>query len=355
MRKIVFTGGGTAGHVTPNLALIDRLGPKEWDIHYIGTTQGIERELLAARPAVAYHCIEAEKLRRYLSLKTLSAPFHVLRGIAQSNRILKKLKPDIVFSKGGYVSVPVVMAAGGKGPVIVPESDYSPGLANKLAARYADILCLTFERETSLLPQKPKAVVTGTPIRPELYEGDRSRALAFTGLFGAKPVLLVMGGSQGAEPINEALRQALPGLLKQFDIVHLCGRGKVDASVKAPGYVQFAYVNREMADLLALCDVALCRAGANSVFELLALQKPAVLVPLPLYASRGDQIQNAQYMAAREWALHLPQEKMTPDSLTAALVTLYEQRRAYAIRMRSAKADGTETILGLIFEMAGKT
>jgi len=366
MRRIVFTGGGTAGHVTPNLALMERLPPADWDIHYIGTAEGIERELIAARPRVTYHAIEAGKLRRYASLKNLSDPFRVLRGLAQSKKLIRQLKPDVVFSKGGYVSVPVVMAARGRCPVLVHESDYSPGLANRIAARYADILCLTFTRESP--PPgggKPsrmaggsgkarhglRTVVTGTPIRPELYRGDRAAALAFAGLSGDKPVLLIMGGSQGAGPVNELVRAALPTLLQTFDIVHLCGKGKVDRDAVRPGYVQFAYVNRELADLLALCDVALSRAGANAVFELLALQKPTALVPLPLYASRGDQIQNARYMADRGWALHLPQEEQTPETLTAALRELYEQRRAYAIRMRDAKADGTEKILELIFEV----
>ena len=353
MKTIVFTGGGTAGHVTPNLALMGKLSPAQWDIHYIGTADGIEHELLAAERRVTYHSIEAGKLRRYASLKNLSDPLRVLRGFAQSKRILKTLKPDVVFSKGGYVSVPVVMAARGKCPVIVHESDFSPGLANRIAARYADVLCLTFDQATEK-GGKCRKVVTGTPIRPELYAGARESALAFAGLSGKKPVLLAMGGSQGAGPVNEILREALPQLLPTFDIVHLCGKGKVAAELKLPGYVQFAYVNREMPDLLTLADVVLSRAGANSVFELLALQKPAVLVPLPLYASRGDQIQNASYMAEREYAVHLPQEEMTADVLTAALNNLYVQRRSYAIRMRGAKADGTDRIAGLICELAGE-
>jgi len=353
VKTIVFTGGGTAGHVTPNLALIEKLPLDEWDVHYIGTLGSIEYELIKACPRVTFHSIESGKLRRYFSWQNFTDPFRVIKGLAQSKKIIRALKPDVLFSKGGFVSVPVVMAARGKCPVLVHESDYSPGLANRIAARYADILCLTFEPEGGVKSTRSlRVAVTGTPIRPELYKGDRQKGLAFTGLSGKKPVLLAMGGSQGAGPVNDKLRETLPELLKEFDIVHLCGKGKVAEDLHFPGYVQYAYVTREMADLLALCDIVLSRAGANTVFELLALQKPAALVPLPLYASRGDQIQNAEYMAGRGYAIHLPQDEITSAVLTETMRTLYAQRRAYAIRMRDAKADGTQAILDLIFEAA---
>ncbi len=350
-KTIVFTGGGTAGHVTPNLALIEKLDRAEWDIHYIGTS-GMEKDLVEAVEGVTYHEIDSGKLRRYASLQTLTMPFHVQRGYEQAKRLIRTLKPDVVFSKGGYVSVPVVAASKGKCPILTHESDYTPGLANKIDAHYADRVLVTFE-DTLKYVKDGKGVHTGTPIRSGLYAGTREKALAFTGLSGAKPVLLVTGGSLGAEPVNLALRKALPELLKTFDVVHLCGRGKVDESVRADGYVQYDYISGEMADLFALADVVCSRAGANAVFELLALQKPMLLLPLSSASTRGDQELNATYFQSKGFARVLRAEEVTPEALTAELLTLYREREAYRGTMRTAAGvDGTEAILKLIREAA---
>ena len=349
MKTIIFTGGGTAGHVMPNLALMDRLDKGEWTIHYIGTEEGIEHELLAQRPEVVYHAIAWGKLRRYFSWKNFSDPFRVVKGYFQSRRIMGEVKPDVLFSKGGYVSVPVVMAARGKCPVICHESDYSPGLANRIASKFADTVCTTFSDTVSKVPSG-KGVHTGTPIRASLFEGSREKGLAFTGLSGEKPVLLAVGGSTGAKALTEALEASLDELLKTFDIVHLCGQGKLDDTAPRPGYVRFEYVNEQMADVLALADVVLSRAGANAVFELLALKKPSVLVPLPLEASRGDQILNAEYFEKNGYAVHLPQSEITPARLQETVLNLYRDRQKYIDAMASAPgADGTENILRLIF------
>ena len=354
MRTIIFTGGGTAGHVMPNLALMDRLDKSEWTIHYIGTAEGIERELLRQRPEVVYHAIAWGKLRRYFSWKNFTDPFRVVKGYFQSKKIMRDVKPDVLFSKGGYVSVPVVMAARGKCPVICHESDYSPGLANRIAARYADTICTTFSDTVAKVPAG-KGVHTGTPIRAALFCGSRARGLAFTGLSGEKPVLLAVGGSTGAKALNEAVEAALDELLKTFDVVHLCGQGKADDTAPRPGYVRFEYVNEQMADVLALADVVVSRAGANAVFELLALHKPAVLVPLPLEASRGDQILNAEYFEKNGYAVHLPQAEATPQKLVETVLNLYENRQRYGDAMAAAPgADGTENILRLIFRAVGE-
>ena len=354
MRTIIFTGGGTAGHVMPNLALMDRLDKSEWTIHYIGTAEGIERELLRQRPEVVYHAIAWGKLRRYFSWKNFTDPFRVVKGYFQSKKIMRDVKPDVLFSKGGYVSVPVVMAARGKCPVICHESDYSPGLANRIAARYADTICTTFSDTVAKVPAG-KGVHTGTPIRAALFCGSRARGLAFTGLSGEKPVLLAVGGSTGAKALNEAVEAALDELLKTFDVVHLCGQGKLDDTAPRPGYVRFEYVNDQMADVLALADVVVSRAGANAVFELLALHKPAVLVPLPLEASRGDQILNAEYFEKNGYAVHLPQAEATPQKLVETVLNLYENRQRYGDAMAAAPgADGTENILRLIFRAVGE-
>ena len=350
-KRIVFTGGGTAGHVTPNLALIERLDRAEWDIHYIGTA-GMEKALVEPIEGVTYHEIDSGKLRRYLSLKTLTMPIHVQKGYHQAKRLLRELKPDVVFSKGGYVSVPVVAAARGVCPILTHESDYTPGLANRIDARYADRVLVTFA-DTVPLIKGSKGVHTGTPIRPELYRGSREKALAFTGLSGDKPVLLVTGGSLGALSVNVAVREALPALLQTFDVVHLCGKGKLDETIDRPGYVQYEYIREEMADLFALADVVCSRAGANAVFELLALHKPMLLLPLSGASTRGDQELNANYFKTRGYAKVLLADEVNAESIARELLDLYENRAQYLDAMSHAEGvDGTETILRLIREAA---
>lgn len=349
-RTILFTGGGSAGHVTPNLALIERLQKEGYHIEYIGSKDGIERELVEGA-GIPYHAIACGKLRRYFSLKNFSDPFRVLQGLFQSKRIIKTLHPDAVFSKGGFVSVPVVLAARGKAPIVTHESDYTPGLANRINARSADKICVTFEDTLSSVGSK--GVFTGTPIRPELYEGKAERGLAFAGFNGEKPVLLIMGGSLGAAAVNRCVREALPRLLRSFDVVHLCGRGKVDESIREQGYVQYEYISAELPDLLAASDIVLSRAGANAVFEFLALCKPALLVPLPLASSRGDQLMNAGYFARKGYAMVIEQEKLTAGVLIDALNDLYDRRLSFISTMSAdERADGTDEVLDVIREAA---
>lgn len=354
MKTIIFTGGGTAGHVTPNLALLDSFDRKAWNIHYIGSKDGIEKKLLENVEGVQYHGIDAGKLRRYLSVQNITDSIHVIQGFAESKKLIKEIKPDVVFSKGGYVSVPVVAAAKGHCPVICHESDYTPGLANKIAARFADSVCVTFEDTLQFIP-RGKGIWTGTPVRKELFSGEKEKGLRFTGLSGRKPVLLCMGGSQGALAINEALRAALPQLLATFDIVHLCGNGKKDDSVACSGYVQLEYVSDEMKDLFAAADIVLSRAGANSVFELLALHKPSVLVPLPLEASRGDQILNAKYFVKKGFAYHLDQHNMTPASLYEAVMMVYSDRGKYHKAMSACSSSSCNEMIHNIICNAVKT
>ncbi len=360
--KILFTGGGTAGHVMPNIALIRRFAELGWDISYIGSKNGIEKELIGALPNVDYYEISSGKLRRYLSIRNLSDPFRVQHGYHQSLRIMRKVQPDVVFSKGGYVSLPVVAAAKNaslfnrskKIKVIAHESDYTPGLANRLAKQYCDVICVTFE-DTLHMIKKCKAVYTGTPIRPELMGGSREKGLSFAGLDGKKPVLLVMGGSTGAQHMNELVRETLDYLLDSFDVIHLCGKGKVDASVKRDGYVQFEYISAELPDLFAAADAVISRAGANAVFELLALKKPSVLIPLPLTASRGDQILNAKYFEGRGMAVMIDQDKTSPAELNDAVREVYRKRLDFIKAMESdAGVDGTEAVMKVILGAVGK-
>ncbi|MDD4311036.1 MAG: undecaprenyldiphospho-muramoylpentapeptide beta-N-acetylglucosaminyltransferase [Eubacteriales bacterium] len=350
-KRIIFTGGGTAGHVTPNIALIEPLLREGWEVHYVGSENGIEKNLIAALTDVTYHSISTGKLRRYFSWQNFIDPFRVIKGYIQARKLVRAIQPDVIFSKGGFVSVPVVLGAG-KVPVVAHESDYSPGLSNRIATRFTGKVCLSFE-DTLQHVSQGKGIFTGTPIRPALYEGDRERALAFTGLSGEKPVLLVMGGSLGAQKLNELLRAALPRLSERYDVVHLCGKGKNDCDCVSCGYQQYEYIDKELPDLFALSDVVLSRAGANSVFELLALNKPSVLVPLTSASSRGDQLLNAQYMEKKGYAKVVDQNTATTDSLVAAIDEVYHQRAQYAERMcEDTRSDGTETILEIIKKAA---
>lgn len=354
MKKIVFTGGGTAGHATPNIALMEKLDRNEWEVHYIGTADGVEKQIVGSRDDVIYHEIAWGKLRRYFDWRNFTDPFRVIKGYFQSRKILKELKPAVLFSKGGFVSVPVVAAAKGKCPVIAHESDYTPGLANRLAAGFATKICVSFSDTVKYVP-KGKGVHTGTPIRPELYRGSREKGLAFTGFSGEKPVLLMMGGSLGAQAVNDALREALPVLLPVFDIVHLCGKGKMEKELDLKGYVQYEYINEELPDLLAMADIILSRAGANAVFELLALRKPMLLVPLTAKSTRGDQLLNAEYFERNGYAKILLQQNLTPVTLSEALNDLYKDREKYQRAMETAEnVDGTQPILNIILQAAGE-
>ena len=352
-KTIILTGGGTAGHVAPNIALIPKLQKAGYQVHYLGTADSFEQRLTAELPGVQFHVIHAGKLRRYFSLKNFTDPIRVIEGYMDSKKLMKQIKPAAVFSKGGFVTVPVCRAAKHCCvPVVLHESDYTPGLANRLSIKYASKVLTTFE---DTLPHTGgKGIFTGTPIRPELYSGNKEKGLELLGFDGKKPLLLVMGGSQGAGALNDGVRAALKRLLERFDIAHLCGKGKrSEAHEGIKGYRQFEYVGKELPDLFAAADVALSRAGANSIFEFLALALPAVLVPLPLAQSRGDQIQNAAYFEKRGYAAVLPQEDMTESALVQAVFSLYENRQKYIGAMKAEKrADGTEAVLKEILSAA---
>ena len=355
MKRIVLTGGGTAGHVTPNIALLPKLKELGYDVHYIGSYNGIEKTLIEAC-GIPYYGISSGKLRRYFDLKNFSDPFKVLKGFSEASKLLKKLKPDVVFSKGGFVSVPVVIAAKQhRIPVIIHESDMTPGLANKLSIPSASKVCCNFPETMEHLP-KGKAVLSGSPIRQELLTGSRQKALQFTGLSGTKPVLLIIGGSLGSVVVNEAVRSVLPKLLKKFEIIHLCGKGKLDQTLTAMnGYVQYEYISDELKDLFALSDIVISRAGANSICEFLALRKPALLIPLSAAASRGDQILNAHSFEKQGFSAVLEEEQLNGESLLRALDNLWENRDSYISAMNeSPMGDSIETITGLLEELVAQ-
>ena len=349
MKRIILTGGGTAGHVTPNIALLPRLKELNYDIHYIGSYNGIEKELIE-QFGIPYHGISSGKLRRYFSLQNFTDPFRVVKGFGEAKKLIKLLEPDVIFSKGGFVSVPVVMAGKKcKVPTIIHESDMTPGLANKLSIPSATKVCCNFPETVAHLPAD-KAVLTGSPIRQELLSGDKAKALEFTGLTSDKPVILVIGGSLGAVAVNNAVRSVLPELLKDFQVIHLCGRNKLDASLQGlEGYVQYEYIKDELKDLFALTDIVISRAGANAICELLALHKPNLLIPLSANASRGDQILNARSFERQGFSMVLEEEELTDESLLSAVHHLYDNRAQYKEAMAgSGQQDSIDTIIELI-------
>lgn len=349
MKRIILTGGGTAGHVTPNIALIPGLKELGYDIHYIGSYNGIEKNLIE-QLQIPYHGIASGKLRRYFSIQNFTDPFRVLKGFGEAKKLIKILKPDVIFSKGGFVSVPVVIA--GKQchvPTIIHESDMTPGLANKLAIPSATKVCCNFPETLNHLP-KEKAVLTGLPIRQELLTGNREAALKFCGLSADKPVILIIGGSLGSVAVNNAVRQILPELLKNFHVIHLCGKGKIDESLQnLDGYIQYEYIKDELKDLFTLADIVISRAGANAICELLALHKPNLLIPLSAKASRGDQILNARSFERQGYSIVLEEEELSSSVLLDAIQKLYREKDAYIANMKqSAGHNSIQTILELI-------
>lgn len=339
--KIVLTGGGTAGHIMPNLALVPYLRPA-FDIVYIGSEQGLEKDLVRDLPFFSIPC---EKFRRSLSPKNLLLPFRLFQSVRAAGALLDKIQPDLVFSKGGFVALPVCLAAKRrKIPVFAHESDFSLGLANRLCLPFCRNLFTSFPQ-----PSGKKFIHTGAPLRPALYRGRASAFLSEHGL--SHPLLLIMGGSLGAQALNHAVEAVLPDLRKTWNVVHLCGKNPHPAPEK--GYLPLPFCDR-MPDLYAATDLALSRAGANAAFELAALGIPTLFVPLPASASRGDQIQNAEYFARKNCALVLPQEDLSPKTLLDSLRDLDRQAPALRANLKTlTRLDGTKEIADILI-VAGK-
>lgn len=353
MKTIMFTGGGSAGHVTVNMALIPRFLEEGWSVQYIGSESGIERQLIATIPKVKYFPISTGKLRRYMDIQNIKDPFKVVKGLYQAYRLIKTNKPNVIFSKGGFVSVPVVIGAWlNKVPLLIHESDLTPGLANRISIPFATGVCTTFP-ETGGMLKADKSRHVGAVIRGEVKQGNAERGRDFCGFTRNKPVILFMGGSLGARKINQTVRQALPDLAKRFQIVHLCGKNQVDPSIVIPGYKQFEYVNEQLPDVLAMTDLVVSRAGSNSIFEFLSLKKPMLLIPLTKEQSRGDQILNAQSFEKSGYADILYEEKLTAKTLTESVERLYDNRKGYIDRMdMSEEVNALTAVFDWINEIA---
>lgn len=349
MKKIILTGGGSAGHVTPNLALIPELLDEGWEVHYIGTEGGIEKSIVPA-DRVKYHAISAGKLRRYLDIKNLTDPFRVIKGLLQAASIVRSVKPDVIFSKGGFVSVPVVIGGWlNRVPVVIHESDMTPGLANKIAIPFASKVCINFPEAARNIPAS-KVVYTGTPIRKELLYGSAEKGYSICGFDRSKPVIMVMGGSLGSKNLNRFLREALPELLEYFQVVHICGKGNIDENLMGTkGYKQFEYISSEQPHIFKMASLVVSRAGANSIFEFLVLKIPSILVPLSTRASRGDQILNAKSFEKRGFCRVLREENIDRDRLFTTIMDVYNNRKYYVDNMsRKEVPDGTREIMNII-------
>lgn len=349
MKKIVLTGGGTAGHVTPNIALLPHLQKLGYEVSYFGSYDGIEKKLIADFD-IPYYGIATGKFRRYFDPKNFTDPFRVVKGFSEAKKILKEIKPDVVFSKGGFVSVPVVRAAAAlKIPCIIHESDMTPGLANRLCIPVADKVCCNFPETLQKLPLG-KAVLTGSPIREELAKGDADAGKKLCGFSSDKPVIMVIGGSLGSLNVNRFVRAALPLLLDDFQIVHLCGKDKVDNMLlNQPGYKQFEYLKSELKDIFAMADIVVSRAGANAICELLALKKPNILIPLPSASSRGDQLLNAKSFESQGFSIVIDEDDLSEKLLSEKIHELYFTKQTYIDAMgKSNQSDAISTIIGLI-------
>lgn len=339
MKKIVLTGGGTAGHVTPNLALTPLLREKGYRVYYIGSYNGMEKDLVSGKKHIHYYGISSGKLRRYFDIKNFTDPFRIIKGYFQARRILKDLKPSVVFSKGGFVTVPVVIAASHlKIPVVIHESDFTSGLANKIALPFVTTMCTTFKEAAEAAGSK--GVVTGSPVRPNIIEGDAGRGRVICGFELGRPIVLIMGGSSGALAINKVVDDALDEMLQKYQVIHVRGAGNINNDLEYKGgYKQYSYINEELPHIIACADVVVSRAGANAIFEFLSLFKPMLLIPLPSSASRGDQMHNARYFESQGYAKLLRQEFLSITSLIDGIDELYKERYTYETNMRTSGMD----------------
>jgi len=353
--KIIMTGGGTAGHVTPNVALIPSLKKNGFQVIYIGSKDGIEKEIIK-HENIPYFEISSGKLRRYFDIKNISDPFKVLKGVLDAWKIISKEKPDVIFSKGGFVAVPVVIAASMKKiPVVCHESDITPGLANRLAAPFSDKVCVTF-RESLQYIKGNKGILTGSPIREEIFRGSRLKGFEICGFTGEKEIIFIMGGSLGSKVINDVIRKNLDELLNEFDVIHICGKGNIDKKLIAvEGYFQFEYVSEDLPHLMTAADYIVSRAGANSIFEFLALKKPTLLIPLSKKASRGDQILNANSFKKEGYALVIEEEDIKTESFMSKIKELKENKRVLIKNMSQGKDKvGNDAVIQVIMKAVRK-
>lgn len=314
MNSIILTGGGTAGHVTPNLSLVPELRKSFQKIYYVGSENGMERELVESFGGIIYRALPCAKFNRGSLVKNFGVPFALARGISRAKKLLDEIKPRVVFSKGGYVALPLALACK-KTPLVVHESDSTIGLANSLSLKRADVKLSAFDLN------RPDFATVGAPLRAELYRGDGEKFKRLCGFSNRLPTLLVTGGSLGAQVINDAVYAALDALTDKFNVVHVAGK-RCGGEFSKPRYKRLTFCP-DMAGAYGACDIAVSRGGANTLFELAALSIPTLVVPLPKGASRGDQILNAEYFTRLGCARTLLQADLTPQSLVRAVSDVF--------------------------------
>ena len=352
-KSIVFTGGGSMGHVSVNLAIIPKFIEDGWKVYYIGSKKGIEKQLVSKLDKVQYLTISTGKLRRYIDIKNVTDPFRVLSGIFQSYSIIRRIKPNVIFSKGGFVSPPVVLGGWlNNVPVVLHESDLTPGLANKISMPFVKKICTTFDA-TRKFVSKEKVHYIGPITRDSLKKGISERGRDFLGFTGDKPVLLIMGGSLGAKHLNAVIRTNLKNLLSGFQIIHICGKGNIEKSIKIAGYKQIEYVEEELADIIALSDLVVSRAGSNAIFEFLYFRKPMVLIPLSRASSRGDQILNAQEFKRKGYCEVVEDEDMDKNTFLDTVYKVFKDKNKYITEMNKTKMrDNTKELYSVILNVA---
>ena len=339
MKTIVLTGGGTAGHVMPHIALLPELTKQFDQICYIGSFGGMEKDIICKHKQIKYYEISAHKLNRNKPLKNLALPFLFIKSVNQAKKLLKYIKPNIVFSKGGYVSLPVVFAAKSlKIPVVAHESDLSAGLANRLCKSKAQAICTTFEETANKLGKK--GVYTGSPIVKSNFELIKKN----------KPIVLITGGSLGATAINKAVFDCAKELAKKFYVIHQVGKSKTNKKLKIEDYEQIEFASN-MQQLIASADVVVSRGGSNTIFELAYAHKPMLIIPLPKGASRGDQVENAAYFEKLGYGKVLQQENLNGQTLLNAINELYQNKNSYISTLKNAKIpNGTQKILEILLK-----
>lgn len=332
-QHIVFTGGGTLGHVMPNLPLIEHYRTLGWNVSYIGSKNGVERAKIESL-GVRYYPVRTGKLRRYFDFQNFLDIFNVCIAIVQCFFILLRCRPSVLFSKGGYVALPPVFAAWLlRIPSVIHESDMTPGLTTKLCKRFARKICVSFQNASKYFDPE-KVLWTGLPVRQLVFEADRSKGLSVSGFSGDRPVLLVFGGSLGASFLNQLTRtNVVNGNLEAFDVVNICGQGQLDTSIMASNYVQFESLGTEFLHVMQSADLVITRGGATSLFELLAMQKLHIVIPLSKKASRGDQIDNAQYFADLEVSSFIQEEAYNWNELSYLIDTTLAARSTTLSKM----------------------
>lgn len=345
MKRIVFTGGGTAGHIIPNLAIIEEL--KDYKIYYLGSN-GMEKELVKNNPQITYIEIPIVKFKRSLSPSNLLLPFKLIKAINKTKSILKEIQPDLIFSKGGYVSIPPCLAGNSlKIPIITHESDLSIGLANKIIAKKAKYLCCSFKSTAENYGRN--AIHTGSPVRKKITYGNKEIVIKRHKLTSKKPVILIVGGSLGAQVINEVIWNNIPALCKEYTILHIVGKNKTNLNINNPNYYQIEFAS-DIENYFACADIVISRAGSNTIFELLSIHKPMILIPLPKSThSRGDQVDNAKYFEENKLAKVIEQSELNINKLNNEIKHLLRNRNQIIATMQNYKnSRGNAKILELI-------